>query len=277
MTTVMTPSSVVPHSQRLRLIRSMRKLGDLLTETSMLVGPASPPPPLPSHSRGSSMTWSQLVQSDLATPTAPRSFLSLRLPKSSGERSAATSPLSASFSVSLNSPLTPVVDPQVLQERSIAKVTQTLGENVPPELILPPSARKGRKRSSTVSVPEYTREKRLPIAPAATVVERRHHARGGLRTLKHAASSTSLRGSAPEMDIGPFSYASLVPIPSSQYSSSESLAASTAAPRERTISAAGRKKTGTMYRKEAGWSGEWSGSVQNMEDVVRGLRDLRLK
>jgi hypothetical protein len=32
-----------------------------------------------------------------------------------------------------------------------------------------------------------------------------------------------------------------------------------------------------MRRKEMGWSGEWAGSVQNMDQVVQRLRGLRVK
>jgi hypothetical protein len=132
---------------------------------------------------------------------------------------------------------------------------QTLGENVPPELVFPP-ARKGRKRSSTVSVPEYT------AAAGAAVVGRRRHAREMSRTLKHAASSTSL-GARP-VEIEPFSYPSLIPVSSFDV---DPAAPPLPIPTD----------TRHMHRREVGWSGEWSGSVRNMEDVVRGLRDLRLK
>ncbi|KAJ6566780.1 hypothetical protein B0H19DRAFT_1374204 [Mycena capillaripes] len=265
MTTILSPSDTLPYSQRLRLIRSIRKLGDLLTETSQLV---EAPPPLPQHSRNNSMsspvhntTWSgspPRTPGQMTSEESPssRNFFSLHLPKLlSGDRTPFSSPLSPTFTLSLNSPSTPVVDPETLKERKLAKVVQTLGENVPPELVFPPPARKGRKRSSTVTVAEYTAaDKRAVVAAGATVVGRRRHAREVSRTLKHAASSTSLRPPVHNTDLEPFSYSTFVPVPWS------------GAP------VTSIEHTGTgMHRKEAGWSGEWSGSVQNMEDVVRGL------
>ncbi|KAK7036181.1 hypothetical protein R3P38DRAFT_3183974 [Favolaschia claudopus] len=272
---VLSPSTVLPHSQRLRLIRSIRKLGDLITESSQLVEAPLPPP---RHTHGSSVstqradveiTSEEAACSPLDTPsptsaTTRSSFLSLRLPKSLiGDRS----PLSPSFSFSLHSPSTPVVDPETLKERKLAKVTQTLGENVPPELVFPPSISlsKGRKRSSTMSTPEYSAvDKRTVSAAGAVVVGRRRHAREMSRaTLKHAASSTSLRG-AHLMDIEPFSVATLVPVsgsfPDNELGGDDSAL-----------------ETEAMHRKELGWSGEWSGTVRNMEDVVKGLRELRLR
>jgi hypothetical protein len=32
-----------------------------------------------------------------------------------------------------------------------------------------------------------------------------------------------------------------------------------------------------MHRTHRDWSGEWGGKVANMEDVVRGLRELKTK
>ncbi|KAJ7846715.1 hypothetical protein B0H14DRAFT_927028 [Mycena olivaceomarginata] len=152
MTSVLSPSNVLPYSQRLRLIRSIRKLGDLLTESSQLVEGA---PPLPQHSRSTSLaqntTWSEISARPGAesfldeaglpalltpSPSSPqaRSFLSLRLPKSlSGDRS----PLSPTFTVSLHSPSTPVIDSEMLKERKLAKVTQTLGGKTSPGARVP--------------------------------------------------------------------------------------------------------------------------------------------
>ncbi|KAJ7450202.1 hypothetical protein FB451DRAFT_1374823 [Mycena latifolia] len=249
MTTMLTPSNAIPHSQRLRLIRSIRKLGDLLTESALLVEPASPSP---------------------ASPISPlrRNFLSLRLSAPNAARDATSTPLSATFST-LNSPATPVIDVAALNERKLAKVAQTLGENVPPELVLAPSAptHTRRKRASTVSVPE----------PRTVIARRRPapvHAHTPSRALKHAASSTSLR---PEWEGEPFSGPSLIPVPSYSPSLASTSSLELDTPPTAPTSRARAGKGPSMHRKEAGWSGEWSGSVRNMDDVVRGLRGLRLK
>ncbi|KAF7317485.1 hypothetical protein MKEN_00834800 [Mycena kentingensis (nom. inval.)] len=233
----------MPHSQRMRFIRSMKKLGDLLTETQNM--PALVEGPLPSPVDSTS------------TPTSSRTFFSLRLP------SAATKfPLSATFAISVSIPTTPLtpaaIDPAALTAHNIAKAKALLGEDVPPELV------KGRKRSSTVSVPEFRTGGGAGTRRAA-------------RTLKHVASSTSLRrprppppapAPAPADDSEPFSYASLVAAQGSD-----------AAPTVPVLFEPKPKPTTSRstYRKEAGWSGEWSGCVRDlsMEDVVRRLRKLR--
>ncbi|KAJ7609198.1 hypothetical protein DFH06DRAFT_189067 [Mycena polygramma] len=268
-TTVLSPYNAHPHSQRLRLIRSIRKLGDLLTETAPMV---DAPPPLPQHSRSTSVSSNALpVAESQMSPSSPysRNFFSLRLPKSlTGDRTPISSPLSPTFALALNSPSTPIVDPGTLKERKLAKVTQTLGENVPPELVFPPPVRSGRKRSSTVSVPEYsTVDKRVVSAAGATVVGRRRHARAASRNLKHTASSTSLRAPVQGPEFEPFSYATLIPV------SAFDAAGGPLPPDAQSATPAGA----SMHRKEAGWSGEWSGGVQNMDDVVRGLRGLKMK
>ncbi|KAJ7235727.1 hypothetical protein B0H12DRAFT_1141188 [Mycena haematopus] len=301
MTSVLSSTNVLPHSQRLRLIRSVKKLGDLLTETSQLVDAAAPVP----HSRAvspSRNTWStgptsrfeaETVSDEprahFLIPPSPstssphtRSFFSLRLPKSLSGLPGDRSPLSPTFSLSLNSPSTPIIDPETLKERKLAKVAQTLGENVPAELVFPPPAptRKGRRRASTTSVPpDYMCtasdiNKRAVAAAGAVVVGRRRHARELSRTLQHAASSTSLRGAPrpPATDAEPFSYASLVAV-----SSFEAFDGRVSSAVGTPLEFSPASNEAAMHRKELGWSGEWSGSVRNMEDVVRGLRDLRLK
>ncbi|KAF7358859.1 hypothetical protein MSAN_01226000 [Mycena sanguinolenta] len=220
MSSVLSPSNVLPYSQRLRLIRSVKKLGDLLTETPQMIDMDTP-----SHStsRPATELMADDAESYLLFPPSPatssphtRSFFSLRAPKSLPGVSGDRSPLSPTFTLSLNSPSTPVIDPETLKERKLAKVVQTLGENVPTELVFPatapPAVRKGRRRASTTSMPpEYAYSpaeinKRAVAAAGAVVVGRRRHARELSRTLQHAASSTSLKGIPPHAaDAEPFS------------------------------------------------------------------------
>ncbi|KAJ7204984.1 hypothetical protein GGX14DRAFT_569138 [Mycena pura] len=277
MTSVLSSGNVLPHSQRLRFIRSMKKLGDLLTDASLLVDQ-----PVPSHTRAASASISRtpIDITDLDAPhssTPSRNLFSLRLPK------ALASP---TFHLSLNSPLTPVtpvIDPEILKQRKLAKVAATFGERVPPELVFPPTppaARKGRQRSSTVSAPEVPRPAPGPCTSAAsgagaTVVARRRHRRHArVVSLRHAVSSSSLRAHAAGPADEPFSYANLVPATLPLDLGPPS---ATATPVLFAPDAPGWNHTrSTMHRKEAGWSGEWSGRVSNMDDVVRGLRELRL-
>ncbi|KAJ7050730.1 hypothetical protein C8F01DRAFT_1178103 [Mycena amicta] len=251
----MTSTLPIPHSQRLRFIRSMKKLGDLLTETQTVLTDV----PMPNaHTRTTSASFfsPSSVDSTCASPSSSRTFFSLRLPtaKSPG-------PLSATFS--LNSPATPItpaaIDPETLKARNLAKVSATLGENVPPELVS-----KGRKRSSTVSVPEYSTSPGHPGLIAGSVARRGHRTRPSRPVLKHAASSSSLSHPPPAPEDEPFSYATLV-----------AASASANAVTVPVLFASTPNTKKNTYRKEACWSGEWSGSVRNMDDVVRGLRELR--
>ncbi|KAJ7221168.1 hypothetical protein C8J57DRAFT_1393069 [Mycena rebaudengoi] len=137
-------------TQRTRLMRSTRKLEALLGETPRLVepprghahtsstssieskrsgrifattGPAAPP-------RSSSLT---AVEAPSAShEPAARPLLLLRLPSTPGSRpiSALPSPLSPAFG-----PNTPPSDPSADRRRKMAKLTRTLGQNVPPELV----------------------------------------------------------------------------------------------------------------------------------------------
>ncbi|KAJ6492044.1 hypothetical protein C8R45DRAFT_990285 [Mycena sanguinolenta] len=284
MTSILSPSNVLPHSQRLRLIRSAKKLGNLLTETPQMIDGVphfhSTSSPTTDIMRNEAGTHSLLPPSTSSPHT--RGFFSLRIPKSIPGLSGDRSPLSPTFTLSLNSPSTPVIDPETLKERKLAKVVQTLGENVPTELVFPaaapPITRQGRRRASTTSVPaEYAYSpaelnKRAVVAAGAVVVGRRRHARELSRTLQHAASSTSLKGASPHAtDAEPFSYASLIAVSSFEEFEGRHPSAGTTLEFDPPSDGTG------MRRKELGWSGEWSGSVQSMEDVVRGLRELRLK
>nr|GAT45112.1 predicted protein [Mycena chlorophos] len=277
----------MPHSQRLRFIRSMKKLGDLLTETQSVLAVADG---VAAGHRRAASSFSHASESTTPTTGTNTSFLSFRLPKSPLSLNPRPAPSPAT-------PLTPAaIDPAKLQAHNLAKASAMLGEDVPPELV-PFSQRnqqslrtKGRKRSSTVSVPEFSTAAAAAVnvdldASAGRVArDRRSHtgahahphgktqaqaprprpSRPTLK-LKHAASSASLQSSLYERDADaePFSYATLV-------------AASTTVPVPVLFAPAPAQTDGrTTYRKEAAWSGEWSGSVRSMEDVVRGLRELR--
>ncbi|KAJ7288761.1 hypothetical protein C8J57DRAFT_1281163 [Mycena rebaudengoi] len=295
MTSSLSPSHALPHSQRLRLIRSIRKLGDLLTESSMLVDSSATAPASNRHNisaasvspkdwdrsgsvtpRASSQTVSGIPPAAENPPshTAHRSFFNLRVPKSF------SSPLSPTFSISLNSPSSPApVDPEELRRRKQSKINRTLGENVPPQLVFPSPARGGRKRASTVSVPEYgTQQSAAPNPVPVESGRRRLKNKASMRKLHHAVSSASLRGAPQAMEFEPFSYSTMVPIHVSPDVVEMSSDVEDYIPVTGTLSPVRRVgKADGMHRKELGWSGEWTGAVQNMEDVMRSLRDLRLK
>ncbi|KAJ7835128.1 hypothetical protein B0H14DRAFT_3461608 [Mycena olivaceomarginata] len=269
---MMPPTThVLPHAQRLRLMRSTRKLGALLGETPLLVdsSPAAANSFSPAHGRSAS-TMSTGTKSSgrlyLSAPHSPslclgeshddscaahisRPRLLLHLPSSGRSSPVPTergSPLSPTFSLSLNSPVTPTFSVDTDRRRKMAKVMRTLGENVPPELVFPASASasaprpKARRRASTLSVPESMRERTdIALVSICALPRLVGHAcvcgYTALRVLAGAPPAAALTGTA-----------------------------------------GGRDEDG-MHRTHRDWSGEWGGKVANMEDVVRGLRELKTK
>ncbi|KAJ7931003.1 hypothetical protein B0H13DRAFT_1960091 [Mycena leptocephala] len=132
-TTTMPPTThALPHEQRLRLMRSTRKLGALLGETPLLVESILPSSFMTSHSRAMS-----------TEPTrSGRLYLGAGQVEAHMEAAGSTPiprPLlfgaSHPFSLSLNSPSTPTAEST--RRRRMAKLVRTLGENVPPELDVP--------------------------------------------------------------------------------------------------------------------------------------------
>ncbi|KAJ7726591.1 hypothetical protein B0H14DRAFT_3519039 [Mycena olivaceomarginata] len=246
---MMPPTThVLPHAQRLRLMRSTRKLGALLGETPLLVE-SSPTPANsfnPTHGRSAS-TMSTVPKTcapeNPKTTRVQRTFLALGFfftspPPAALRRSPQDrgSPLSPTFSLSLNSPVTPTFSVDTDRRRKMAKVMRTLGENVPPELVFPASTSasaprpKARRRASTLSSLSY------PSAP--------------FRASSDTLASADTRPSVSSQE-------RLLP------------------PRSQAPDVDGHGDG--MHRTHRDWSGEWGGKVANMEDVVRGLRELKTK
>ncbi|KAJ6502902.1 hypothetical protein C8R47DRAFT_1193197 [Mycena vitilis] len=283
-TTMMPPTThTLPPAQRLRLLRSTRKLGAVLGETPLLLESQSPSgkPPI-SHpfvlgrsastrsatgrrvyTSSESLPRSSSLSLKLGEPSQPhthsrshapmhadRPTLVLRLPIADEDPTGITSPLSPTFGLALNPPSTPTAD--ATRRRRMAKLTRTLGENVPPELVFASAAasrtQQHRRRASTLSsgVPE-SRRRAMDLADATATAEEQ-----------------------------PFSYPSTVPVPAAYPGRSSS---DTFASADTHRSDAPLLPPPRLHRAERaeGWSGEWGGAVGNMEDVVRNLRTLRMK
>lgn len=158
--------------QRVRLLRSMRKLEALLGETPLFAG-TQPSTFTSSHSRSvSSMSsaarrcsrlfkaghsWSIPTlpagsHNEVSCPSRPHLVLSFPAsgePLDPAEITPPPSPLSSTFSPALAWPPLPPVD---AGRRKLAKLAHTFGENVPPELVFPAATRNGRPRASTLSL-----------------------------------------------------------------------------------------------------------------------------
>ncbi|KAJ7081200.1 hypothetical protein B0H15DRAFT_855377 [Mycena belliarum] len=172
----------IGRSSRQRLVRNMRKVSAVLGETPCLEASARSPSPAPGllapAKRGffyhASASLSSLAlpfqKSEPApSPTTPseRPALVLRLPLPQPFEPL-PNPLSPGFSPTLLSPpppallspTTPVHDHDVRRQR-MAKVARTLGETVPPALILAGPVQKRRRRASTLILPESALEQQL--------------------------------------------------------------------------------------------------------------------
>ncbi|KAJ7164334.1 hypothetical protein C8R46DRAFT_311169 [Mycena filopes] len=294
MTTMPPTTHALPQAQRAHLIRSARKLGDLLGETPLLVE-SSTTAAQRSHSRSASsmsttsrrsariyMASPRTSSLGLAThaaaapapqaPTAPsRPMLFLNLPPAAATPTHAPaptaaplpSPLSPTFGLTLNSPTTPTPTPTPAphdpsRRRKMAKLMRTLGENVPPELVFPTAAARRRASMPAVSM----RDGRLP------------HARA------HSPAASIPVQDEPD---APFSYPSTVPVQYEYHLEDEEewqeparRSTDTAAPGAYLLPRAAQGD-GCMRRKEREWSGEWTGGASNMDDVMRSLRGLKMK
>ncbi|KAJ6631859.1 hypothetical protein B0H10DRAFT_1975339 [Mycena sp. CBHHK59/15] len=297
-TTMAMPATThaLPHAQRLRLMRSTRKVGALLGETPLVLDDSASSSIAVSspgaHTRSFSTTSTESKRSgriftlsrsnsmgvSVATPPAPtpaatsshaqsaaRPLLFLRLPASmvpGVERATVPSPLSPTFGIGLKTPSTPPADGEgQTRRRKMAKLVRTLGENVPPELVFPLATSKGRRRASTLSVPESS-------------LARRRDA-----DLSRRESNASLHAKVPvaTAKTEPFSFPSTIPVPGPARRTSCDTIMSSSSPGNASLEHLLPPHAGGMYRKEQGWSGEWAGNVANMDDVVRNLRRLKAK
>ncbi|KAJ7110961.1 hypothetical protein C8R44DRAFT_742735 [Mycena epipterygia] len=132
---------MLAHSQRARLMRSVRKVEALLGETPLFATTNDPSSIPTSHYTASSANPS--VRGPGAARESNRPVLFVRMPTGTSIASGAhPSPLSPTSGISLNSssPATPSAAVMAAEEetgrrRKVAKLSRTFGENVAPELV----------------------------------------------------------------------------------------------------------------------------------------------
>ncbi|KAJ7027176.1 hypothetical protein C8F04DRAFT_1267315 [Mycena alexandri] len=296
MTTMPPTTYALPHAQRAHLIRSTRKLGDLLGETPLLVESSAGAQTLfsRSHSRSSSTMSTESRRSARIFMSSPRTsslgltavpafpdatvhaeaspaataisrpMLFLRLPPAGSAPSPAAaerttplpSPLSPTFGLALNSPGTPPPTLDTSRRRKMAKLMRTLGENVPPELVFPTAA---------AGLTPKARRRASTLSVPESMRERH---------LAHKQSAASI--AVEEEPDAPFSYPSTVPVQYVTEPARRSMDTSSDSSSEYLLPNP-HEGDKYMHRREQGWSGEWGGNVSNMEDVVRSLRGLKTK
>ncbi|KAJ6543149.1 hypothetical protein B0H19DRAFT_1381060 [Mycena capillaripes] len=143
----------LPHAQRARLVRSTRKLKSVLGETSLLVDiiPSSTSVSEPDS------TLSAVASSAKSSRRSSRPVLIVRLPGAASIIPGTNSPLTPTSGISLNSPaLGMAAEEDTARRRKMAaKLSRTLGENIPPELVLPSMAGSAvSRRASSVTMSE---------------------------------------------------------------------------------------------------------------------------
>ncbi|KAJ6511560.1 hypothetical protein C8R47DRAFT_1207892 [Mycena vitilis] len=138
-----TSSPSLPEAQRSRLVRSTRKLESILGETPLPAETIAFPQSVPKYGATSSISPSPTPQ---ASRRSSRPVLTVRLPSLSSiiaaPHSPLHSPLTPSSGISFNSPgpwasAEDLVDNDggiVRRRKMAAKLSRTLGENIPPEL-----------------------------------------------------------------------------------------------------------------------------------------------
>ncbi|KAJ6559351.1 hypothetical protein B0H10DRAFT_2119586 [Mycena sp. CBHHK59/15] len=319
METTMPPTThVIPDTDRQRLVRSIRKIGSVLGETPLLEANSAPAhqhsssstnagsrrlgpffqslsslslsPSDASSSKSDSGTLRTLPHTSIPVPARPRCV-----------RAATSTPLS-NFSPSLASPLTPPDNDDSTRRRTMAKLTRTLGENVPPEL--------RRRRASTLIMPESALEQMTFAAAGTLAVERDAGGGSSINSgglgLKRALSFVSLRSATapPEVPASSMSPTAEVHVHPMRSSDEED----TPNPASEWLHATKEPRTGpsprmiarlqgprapatsreyaiphrraqefALHRREGSWTGDWEGNVGNMDDVMQRLRGLRAK
>ncbi|KAJ7123367.1 hypothetical protein C8R44DRAFT_875573 [Mycena epipterygia] len=296
----------LPKPQRLRLMRSTRKLSALLGTTPLLIDPREPMPalpllePVPVSDRGS-IASALSFDSACSTPTgapaallpapaegptsAGRPTLLLRIntipPRTLRGRSNSQAwGRPASMTTSPPSPLSDaesVSDDVVLAARrkKMARLARTLGENVPLALVFPPLP---EKPAHQVSLDVRLRDSL--DSDRASIEEK--------GALSKPSLEKALPPSAFALPSAPSSFTLPGEPPSRTRLSTSSEHASTGASDRTWIPHIKRRSTGPtvqapvqrrqveahVQRRGAGWTGEWN---QEEEAVAKGLRELKHK
>ncbi|KAJ7728011.1 hypothetical protein DFH07DRAFT_896075 [Mycena maculata] len=261
------------HRDRVRLIRSTRKVEALLGETPLFIDPSSPrnsASPVPNARRPAFIYVAKPRSSSLgvyipdsphaSTSRAPaRPLLAVRVPL----RADVDSPLESATSLSFPTyPAAPADEERRQRTRKMARIMRTLGENVPTELVFPATPTRTR-RTSTLSKRRSNRLVRASSSAARSAAQER------LVEADEGDEPTVADSDSDSVSVySTLSGGDWLQVPKPQTTSAP--AGSSSIGRDR----------GT-HRTEKGWSGEWvaagGNNMQNMDDVARQLRDLRLR
>jgi hypothetical protein len=171
--------------QRVRLLRSTRKMEHLLGETPLFIDTSSPrTATFPVHeSRPRAYIYAPPRSSSLGiyTPDAEsphastshisaRPLLAVRVPPAGSRDSHLGSPFASPASISFPTypPKSPADELRNRRTRKMARIVRTLGENVPAELVFPATHAESPRRPSTLSKRRSTRLLRASSAAMRT-------------------------------------------------------------------------------------------------------------
>ncbi|KAJ3769022.1 hypothetical protein FB446DRAFT_238718 [Lentinula raphanica] len=315
--TISSTSNHLTPSQRMRLMRSTRKLGEMLGTTPVFdssssvldqrpsAAPSRSSPTISLHHTSSPRSKSKALPRPLvlSLQSRPAALSSSRPPLSP------TTPLSPT-SISTNLASTPSLRReeseyqnylQQTRRKRMAKLTRTLGENIPPELVFSHPTSRSRSPSVdaaalatfTVSVKDLSSESShrpqetvIPIypqsspvphspspsamprstslrAPSSSFVARRMMRKGPGHSHGHGYTKTNTLAHVQLV----------VPPPTSGRTSSDTIRSTSSSLSTASEPTRRSGETKRTYRKQAGWSGEWN--RQDMDEVMHRLRGLK--
>ncbi|KAJ7767019.1 hypothetical protein DFH07DRAFT_1058585 [Mycena maculata] len=301
MTSASTAVPLTTHNlqqeDRSRLIRSTRKIQEVVGETPHFVDVAPftlPPPPssrTPKRSR-------HRFTPDTPVPASPgppgptsdaRPLLYIRVPDIPPPGRAPVTPApSPTLTVVLN--LRHAAKDEASRRRKMAKLFRTLGTNVPPELVFPPTSPKDRRarrltartlmsdRADTESVTGVHIERwRSTVSVTARAERKRTSAKAD--SISHGWVWVGKPEEIPpnvRVRVRPRSRAHSG-LPTDWVEVERPGVNADIVEESRMIPQSTLSRFHGIHREEEGWSGEWVGAVSNMDDVVRSLRHLRVK
>ncbi|KAF7334951.1 hypothetical protein MVEN_02245000 [Mycena venus] len=294
--TVPLTSRHLQQEDRARLIRSTRKIEGMMGETPQVVDVSSfAPPPHPGSTKIKrvrqklSPTLSETVPAPHRSDTRP--VLYLRVPDAPPpDRGLPTPTPSPTLTVALNLRHSAKKE-NATRRRRMAKLCRTLGANVPANLVFPPE---------NLNDPRYrrltSRTLQPPGSPVATSdLRSRNRESKRMSTVSGASSRSGRTRTQRESDADSISrgwvwVGKRDDLPRDVLARIKRTRKESGLPFQWVPMHTGRlqdveEEEGTampvtfraLRRKEEGWSGEWAGSAQNMDQVVERLRGLKVK
>ncbi|KAJ7032365.1 hypothetical protein C8F04DRAFT_1107406 [Mycena alexandri] len=275
---------------RARLLLSTKKIGDIVGEVPQVVDLSAFPPSLEPVSAGVKRSRLPSIPPPplSAPPPAPDSrpllYIHVAGSRPAADHDESTTPVtSPTLTVALNlNRQTTKSNDDAARRRKIAKLSRTLGVPVPTELVFPPEKKERRSRrfttrtllSSTQGISKDLWLGRTPAKPKVESIShgwvwvgRRHEIPSDVRQRMERSSRVDAGDGALPNDW--VSVGKLIDVEVPDAKQLHAFRENPAAPPQ--------PQGISLYRQGKGWSGNWVGSVRDMDQVLKELRGLRLK